>query len=652
MAPGGFGSGMQKRRKKRDGIMGRKTIAAFVAAVGICCAAGFVTGCGGDQTGQDADGAKTAQEEAAGAETAQGDSEEPASGEGAEDAGKGDDAKKKEDEAVLVVSFGTSYNDNRDATIGAVEKAIEDACPEYEVRRAFTSQIIIDKLKERDNLDIDNVEEALDRAVADGIKALYVQPTHLMDGYEYHDLAAALSEYQDKFDKIVLAKPLLSEDADYDTVIGAVTKRTEDYIDGKTAVCLMGHGTEAESNEVYEKLQERITEQGYEDYYVGTVEAEPTLDDVMAALKEKGKYERVVLEPLMLVAGDHANNDMAGEDEDSWKSILEKEGYEVECVLEGLGQLEGIPELYAEHIVSAISSGEAFTGGVKSAAELKEEEEGAGDLADGTYEAEVASSSSMFRVVKAVLHVEGGEMTADITLSGTGYGKLYMGTADEAANAGESDCIPYVEGADGAYTYTVPVPELGRPVACAAYSIKKETWYDRDLTFRLKDDAEEDDAEGADGNDAGDADENGADADGVDGNDADDVDADDVDEDGADTDGARGDAGALEDGSYSVGVTLEGGSGKSTVSSPATLKVENGKMVAVIEWSSPNYDYMLVGGQKYLPVNTEGNSVFEIPVPALDEEIEVVGDTVAMSQPHEVEYTLTFHSDTLEKKQE
>lgn len=260
------------------------------------------------------------------------------------------------DQAILVVSFGTSYNDSRDLTIGAIENAIAEEFPEYEVRRAFTSQIIIDKLAERDGLVIDNVEEALDRAVADGITTLVVQPTHLMNGFEYTDLADALAEYESQFEQIALAEPLLTSDEDFDAVVEAITMHTIDYDDGETAICFMGHGTEAASNEVYPKLQEKLTDAGYENYFVGTVEAEPSLDDVMNAVGENGVYTRVVLEPLMVVAGDHANNDMAGDEEDSWKSCFEAEGYEVECILEGLGQLEDIQQIYVSHTQAAIDS--------------------------------------------------------------------------------------------------------------------------------------------------------------------------------------------------------------------------------------------------------------------------------------------------------
>ena len=256
---------------------------------------------------------------------------------------------------LLVVSFGTSFNDSRRLTIGAIETALQEAFPDWSVRRAFTSQIIIDHVLSRDGVKIDNVQEALDRAANNGVKTLVVQPTHLMHGFEYTDLKNALAEYADAFDKIVLAEPLLNTEADFDMVAETIVNATAKFDDGKTAVCFMGHGTEAESNSVYEKMQTILSEAGCEHYYIGTVEAEPSVEDVLKMVKA-GKYERVVLRPLMIVAGDHANNDMAGDDDDSWKNIFAAAGYEVECVLEGLGQLPEVCALFAEHTREAMAS--------------------------------------------------------------------------------------------------------------------------------------------------------------------------------------------------------------------------------------------------------------------------------------------------------
>ena len=257
--------------------------------------------------------------------------------------------------AILVVSFGTSFNDSRHITIGAIESAIREKFPDYDVRRAFTSQIIIDKLKERDGVVIDNVEEALDRLVADKVQEIVVQPTHLMNGYEYDDLAKALESYKDKFKKVALGEPLLSSDDDYYKVIAALASVSERYDDGKTALVFMGHGTEAESNKVYSTLQDKLSAEGKKNYFIGTVEAAPTIEDVLKGVEAAG-LKKAVLRPLMVVAGDHANNDMADlEDPESWASQLTAAGIEVECVLEGLGQIVEIDELYAAHAADAIA---------------------------------------------------------------------------------------------------------------------------------------------------------------------------------------------------------------------------------------------------------------------------------------------------------
>ncbi|MBR2832024.1 MAG: sirohydrochlorin cobaltochelatase [Oscillospiraceae bacterium] len=257
-----------------------------------------------------------------------------------------------EDE-LLVVSFGTSFNDSRRQTIGAIEAAEEAAFPEWSVRRGFTSQIIIDHVKKRDNVTIDNLEEALDRAVANGVKRIVLQPTHLMSGFEYTDVQDTVAKYADSFEKIAIGTPLLTTDDDFARVADVIVEATREYDDGKTAICFMGHGTEADSNPVYAKMQQILADKGLANYFIGTVEAEPSLEDVLAMVKA-GEYTRVVLEPLMIVAGDHANNDMAGDEEDSWKSVFEAEGYEVECILRGLGELEGIRQLIVEHTQAAI----------------------------------------------------------------------------------------------------------------------------------------------------------------------------------------------------------------------------------------------------------------------------------------------------------
>lgn len=256
------------------------------------------------------------------------------------------------DKVILVVSFGTSYNNNRSLTIGAIEKDIESKFSDYDVRRAFTSQMVINILKKRDGLEIDNVKEALERAINDGVKSIIIQPTHIMDGTEYHyKILDELEDFKDKFDSLVVGNPLLITDDDFEDLISSITK--DDCSSEETAICFMGHGTPAKSNIVYTKLQDKLHEKGFNHYYIGTVEAEPTFDDVLAMIK-KGNYKNIILKPLMVVAGDHAQNDMAGDEEDSWKSMFVDNGYDVKCIVEGLAQSQDIRDVYIKHINAAI----------------------------------------------------------------------------------------------------------------------------------------------------------------------------------------------------------------------------------------------------------------------------------------------------------
>lgn len=269
-----------------------------------------------------------------------------------------DDARNQDEigeNELLVVSFGTSYNDSRVADIKGIEDALQAAYPDWSVRRAFTAQIIIDKLKKRDGITIDNMTEALDRCVEDGVKEIVVQPTHLMAGLEYADVKDELDKYADKFDKISLGDPLLTSDDDYKKVAAAIKENMASFDDGKTALCLMGHGTEADSNADYTKMQEVFKNEGLTQFFVGTVEAEPTCEDVIAAASAAG-YKKAVLAPFMVVAGDHANNDMADEtDPDSWAAKFVAAGFEVTCLLQGLGQNVAVDDIYVSHVDDAIA---------------------------------------------------------------------------------------------------------------------------------------------------------------------------------------------------------------------------------------------------------------------------------------------------------
>lgn len=338
-----------------------KKIYASLAA--ILLAAAVMTGCGSSDNTEvpSADASEASvSEEAQSEEDA--DASESESEEEEENYDTGDaslDNIRNQDEIgeneLLVVSFGTSYNDSRRLTIGAIEDALETAFPDYSVRRGFSANIIIDHVERRDGILIDDINAALERAVDNGVKTLVIQPTHLMNGLEYDEIVGEVAAYSDAFENVVFGEPLLTSDDDFKRVEQAITEWTSEYDDGETAICFMGHGTEAESNQVYQKMQNLLTSDGYSNYFVGTVEAEPSLDDVLEQVKAGG-YKRVVLEPLMVVAGDHANNDMAGDEEDSWKTTFESEGFEVVCLLRGLGENEAVRQIYIDHAQAAIDS--------------------------------------------------------------------------------------------------------------------------------------------------------------------------------------------------------------------------------------------------------------------------------------------------------
>ncbi len=268
----------------------------------------------------------------------------------------GDAAKQ----AILVVSFGTSYNETRALTIDAIEKKVTDEFgKDYDVRRAFTSQIIIDKLAERDGLEIDNVTQAMEKLVADGIGTLYIQPTHVMNGEEYDELCESVEPFTDNFVTMKIGKPLLTSNEDYVELSKIVGEQTSKYItDEETAVVFMGHGTPHFANATYACLQLHLQHEINPNYLVGTVEGYPSLDEVSADLEKMG-IKKVVLLPFMIVAGDHANNDMAGDEEDSWKTILKGQGFEVEAVLQGLGEYEGVQNMVVEHLRDAIEGEDA-----------------------------------------------------------------------------------------------------------------------------------------------------------------------------------------------------------------------------------------------------------------------------------------------------
>ena len=281
------------------------------------------------------------------------------------------------DKEILVVSFGTSFNDSRVKDIKGIEDAIQAAYPDWSVRRAFTAQIIINHVQARDGEKIDNMQQAMDRAVENGVKNLVVQPTHLMHGAEYDEMMEMVDSYRDKFESVAIAEPLLGEvgsdatviNADKEAVAKAITAEAVktagfDSLDAAaadgTAFVFMGHGTSHTAKVSYSQMQAQMNALGYKNVFIGTVEGEPeetACENVIEAVKAAG-YTKVVLRPLMVVAGDHANNDMAGDDEDSWKSQFEASGEfdSVDCQIAGLGEIADIQQLYVAHTKAAVDS--------------------------------------------------------------------------------------------------------------------------------------------------------------------------------------------------------------------------------------------------------------------------------------------------------
>lgn len=295
------------------------------------------------------------------------------------DASKDDPLNEDEigENELLVVSFGTSFNDSRATDIGGIEKALQEANPDWSVRRAFTAQIIINHVQARDDEKIDNMQQALDRAVANGVKNLVVQPTHLMHGAEYDEMVEAIDAYKDKFESVAIAEPMLGEVGDDATVINddkaavaqAITDEAvkeagydsmEAAAEDGTAFVFMGHGTSHTANVTYDQMQTQMEKLEFTNAFIGTVEGEPedtACDEVINKVKDAG-FKKVILRPLMVVAGDHANNDMAGDDDDSWKSMFEASGDfdEIDCQIEGLGRIDAVEQLYVAHTQAAIDS--------------------------------------------------------------------------------------------------------------------------------------------------------------------------------------------------------------------------------------------------------------------------------------------------------
>ena len=417
----------------------------------------------------------------------------------------GDDIGENE---LLVVSFGTSFNDSRTQDIGGIEKALQSAYPDWSVRRAFTAQIIINHIQARDGVKIDNMDQALERAVANGVRNLVVQPTHLMHGAEYDELCEALSKYEDKFDSVKVCEPLLGEVGEDATVINEDKELTAKAVaneavkdagyenmdaaaeDG-TAFVLMGHGTSHTAKVSYSQMQTQMEKLGYKNVFIGTVEGEPeetSCENVLETVKEAG-YKKVILRPLMVVAGDHANNDMAGEEEDSWKSVFEasKAFDSVDTQIAGLGSVKEIQDIYVAHAGEAIAQEDT---------KKTEETSNTGNdtvLEDGTYIVEFNTDSSMFHVNdakdgKGELTVKDGVMTLHISLTSKNITNLFLGRAKDAKKDGADileptlDTVTYSDGTtEEVNGFDVTVPYLDDEFDLALIG-NKNKWYDHKVS--------------------------------------------------------------------------------------------------------------------------------------------------------------------------
>lgn len=433
------------------------------------------------------------------------------------DASKDDPLNQDEigENEILVVSFGTSFNDSRAEDIKGIEDAIQAANPDWFVRRAFTSQIIINHVQARDGEVIDNMEQALERAEANKVRNLVVQPTHLMHGAEYDELVKAVEVHQDQFETVKVAEPLLGEvgadasviNADKEAVAIALTDEAVkdagyDSLEAAkadgAAFVFLGHGTYHTAKVTYSQMQSQTEKLGYDNVYIGTVEGDPeetACESVMEAVAEDG-YQKVILRPLMVVAGDHANNDMAGEDEDSWMSVFNASGKfdSVEAQIHGLGSIEAIQKLYVQHTKEVMGLQNQSTS--KETQASLEEEKGAVPE-DGTYTAEFHTDSGMFHVSEAcdgmgTLTVEDGVMTIHISLASKNIVNLYPGLAKDAKEDGAGmlhpteDTVTYDDGmTDEVYGFDVPVPALNEEFDLALIGTKGK-WYDHKVRVSLE----------------------------------------------------------------------------------------------------------------------------------------------------------------------
>ena len=255
---------------------------------------------------------------------------------------------EKSKKALLVVSFGTSHADTRERTIDRIESALASALPERELYRAWTSGMIIRKLRKEQGIIVPTVTEAMEKMHSDGVTDVLVQPTHILNGIENDIMTREIDCWQDKFEKITFSTPLLTDEEDCRLTVEAIARELRPS-EGDTALVLMGHGTEHYTNPVYAALDYRFKEMGYDNVFMGTVEAYPSVENTLNTVRKNSRIKNIVLAPFMIVAGDHAKNDMAGDEDDSWKSIFENAGYNTQCVLKGLGEFQPFVDIFVKH---------------------------------------------------------------------------------------------------------------------------------------------------------------------------------------------------------------------------------------------------------------------------------------------------------------
>ena len=260
----------------------------------------------------------------------------------------------KKEKGILVVSYGSSYKEEREKSIGGIEQAIAEAFSEYKIYRAFTSESIIERIWKKEGYRVDSISEALQRALTEGVRKMVIIQTHLVKGIRYEAMEQAVASYQERFEELRVVQPVLSIDYNVEALARGFISIGNAYDDGKTAVCFVGHGIDEDSGIAYRILQQHLNAKGYEHFYIGTLSMKPTCNDLVEYIQEKSEKQRVILIPLMLVSGYHVRKDLAGASEDSWMNTFKRAGFDVECVKKGLGEADFMRNIFVEYLKNVI----------------------------------------------------------------------------------------------------------------------------------------------------------------------------------------------------------------------------------------------------------------------------------------------------------